>query len=82
MSSRNPLLSVLIICVLAPVASAQETDPAEAVTKLEEIVVIAAGSRAEAHGFPRAGVPHQIKRHADHGTTRSGPGHPAVDPLV
>ena len=55
MPYRNLLLSVLIVCVLAPVVSAQETDPAEAVTKLEEIVVI--GSRIEGRSITDSPVP-------------------------
>ena len=55
MSYRSLLLSALIICVLAPVVSAQETNPAEAVTKLEEIVVI--GSRIEGRSIADSPVP-------------------------
>ena len=55
MSYRNLLLSVLIICVLAPVVFAQETDPDEAVTRLEEIVVI--GSRIEGRSITDSPVP-------------------------
>ncbi len=63
MSSRNLLFSILIICVLAPVASAQETDPAEAVTKLEEIVVI--GSRIEGRSITDSPVPVDLIKQED-----------------
>ena len=63
MSYRNLLLSVLIFCVLAPVVSAQETDPAEAVTKLEEIVVI--GSRIEGRSITDSPVPVDLIKQED-----------------
>ncbi len=63
MPSRNPLFSILIICVLAPVVSAQETDPAEAVTKLEEIVVI--GSRIEGRSITDSPVPVDLIKSED-----------------
>ena len=63
MPYRNLLLSVLIVCVLAPVVSAQETDPAEAVTKLEEIVVI--GSRIEGRSITDSPVPVDLIKQED-----------------
>ena len=63
MLTRNLLLSVLIIGVLAPVASAQETDPAEAVTRLEEIVVI--GSRVEGRSITDSPVPVDLIKSED-----------------
>ena len=63
MLTRNLLLSVLIMCVLAPVASAQETEPVEAVTKLEEIVVI--GSRIEGRSITDSPVPVDLIKSED-----------------
>lgn len=63
MSSRNLLFSILIICVLAPVVSAQETDPAKAVPRLEEIVVI--GSRIEGRSITDSPVPVDLIKSED-----------------
>ena len=63
MSYRNLLLSVLIIGVLAPAVSAQETEPAEAVTRLEEIVVI--GSRIEGRSITDSPVPVDLIKSED-----------------
>ena len=65
MPFRNLFITVLMICVVAPMVSAQQPDPTEAPTRLEEIVVI--GSRIlwqKYNGFPRPGGPHQTGRHA------------------
>ena len=63
MSYTSLLLSVLIICVLAPVVSAQEADPNEAVTRLEEIVVI--GSRIEGRSIADSPVPVDLIKSKD-----------------
>ncbi len=63
MSYRSLLLSVLIICVLAPVVSAQETNPADEVTRLEEIVVI--GSRIEGRSITDSPVPVDLIKSED-----------------
>ncbi|MCY3955114.1 MAG: TonB-dependent receptor [Nitrospira sp.] len=55
MSYRNLLLTGLIIGVLAPGVSGQESDPTEAVTRLKEIVVI--GSRIEGRSITDSPVP-------------------------
>lgn len=55
MPYKNLLLTILIICVLTPAVSAQETDSNEAVTKLEEIVVI--GSRIQGRSITDSPVP-------------------------
>ena len=55
MSYRNLLLSVLIICVVSPVVSAQETGPTEEPIRLEEIVVI--GSRIQGRSITDSPVP-------------------------
>jgi len=55
MSYRNLLFTGLIIGVLAPGVSGQESDPTEAVTRLKEIVVI--GSRIEGRSITDSPVP-------------------------
>ena len=60
---RNLLLTVLIICVLAPVVSAQQPDPEEAPTRLEEIVVI--GSRIQGRSITDSPVPVDLIKQED-----------------
>ena len=63
MPYRNLLLTVLIICVLAPVVSAQQPDPEEAPTRLEEIVVI--GSRIQGRSITDSPVPVDLIKQED-----------------
>ena len=63
MPYRNLLLSLLIIGVLATVVSAQEADPNEAVTRLEEVVVI--GSRIEGRSIADSPVPVDLIKSED-----------------
>ena len=63
MRYRNLLLTVLIICVLAPVVSAQQPDSTEAPTRLEEIVVI--GSRIHGRSITDSPVPVDLIKQED-----------------
>ena len=65
MPYRNLLLNVLIICLLVPGVSAQETetDPEEAPTRLEEIVVI--GSRILGRSITDSPVPVDLIKQED-----------------
>ena len=63
MPYRNLLLTVLIICVLAPGVSAQQPDPEEAPTRLEEIVVI--GSRIQGRSITDSPVPVDLIKQED-----------------
>ena len=63
MPYRKLLLSALIICVLAPGVSAQETDSTEAPTRLEEIVVI--GSRIQGRSITDSPVPVDLIKQED-----------------
>ena len=55
MPYRNLFITVLIICVLVPSVSAQQSDPEDAPTRLEEIVVI--GSRILGRSITDSPVP-------------------------
>ncbi len=59
----NLFITVLIICVLAPVVSAQQPDPTEAPTRLEEIVVI--GSRIQGRSITDSPVPVDLIKQED-----------------
>ena len=63
MPYRKLLLSALIICVLTPGVSAQETDSTEAPTRLEEIVVI--GSRIQGRSITDSPVPVDLIKQED-----------------
>ena len=64
MPYRNLLLNALIICLLAPVVSAQErTDSTDAPTRLEEIVVI--GSRIQGRSITDSPVPVDLIKQED-----------------
>ena len=63
MRYRNLLLTILIICVLAPVVSAQQSDPEEEPTRLEEIVVI--GSRIQGRSITDSPVPVDLIKQED-----------------
>ncbi len=63
MPYRNLLITVLIICVLAPVVSAQQPDSTEAPTRLEEIVVI--GSRIQGRSITDSPVPVDLIKQED-----------------
>ena len=63
MRYKNLLLTILIICVLAPVVSAQQPDPEEAPTRLEEIVVI--GSRILGRSITDSPVPVDLIKQED-----------------
>ena len=63
MSYRKLLLNLLIICVFAPSVAAQESDPTEAPTRLEEIVVI--GSRIEGRSITDSPVPVDLIKQED-----------------
>ena len=65
MPYRKLLLSAVIICVLAPGVSAQETetDSTEAPTRLEEIVVI--GSRIQGRSITDSPVPVDLIKQED-----------------
>ena len=63
MSSRNLLLTVLIICVSASGTSAQQPGPEEAPTRLKEIVVI--GSRIEGRSITDSPVPVDLIKQED-----------------
>ena len=63
MPYRNLLLNVLIICLLVPGVSAQETDPEDAPTRLEEIVVI--GSRILGRSITDSPVPVDLIKQED-----------------
>ncbi len=59
----NLLLTVLIICVVAPVVSAQQPDSTDAPTRLEEIVVI--GSRIQGRSITDSPVPVDLIKQED-----------------
>ena len=63
MPYRKLLLSAVIICVLTPGVSAQETDSTEAPTRLEEIVVI--GSRIQGRSITDSPVPVDLIKQED-----------------
>ena len=63
MPYRNLLITVLIICVLAPSVSAQQPDSTEAPTRLEEIVVI--GSRILGRSITDSPVPVDLIKQED-----------------
>ena len=63
MPYRNLLLTAVILCVLAPVASAQEPEPPEAPFRLKEIVVI--GSRIEGRSITDSPVPVDLIKQED-----------------
>lgn len=60
---RYLLFTVLMICVLAPQLSAQESDSTEAVTRLEEFVVI--GNRIEGRSITDSPVPVDLIKSED-----------------